>query len=133
VIAGPRWRAGALLFGVFLAGIAVGAIGSRLLGPRLWGRGRPTPGRAVEMLSHRLGLRPSQRDSVKAIFERRRPAFDSLWRDVSPRIDSLEHAVSREIEAQLDPDQRTKYSELRRRFDEHRPRGPPPMPPPPPD
>jgi hypothetical protein len=41
--------------------------------------------------------------------------------------------VSREIEAQLDPDQRTKYSELRRRFDEHRPRGPPRMPPPPPD
>ncbi|HZE75406.1 MAG TPA: hypothetical protein VE091_08875 [Gemmatimonadales bacterium] len=131
MIAGPRWRAAALLFGAFLAGIAVGVIGGRFLGGRFWERGRPTPGHAVEMLSHRLGLRPSQRDSVKAIFERRRPTFDSLWRDVSPRIDSLEHTVSREIEAQLDPDQRTKYTELRRRFDERRHRGPPPMPPPP--
>jgi hypothetical protein len=133
VIAGPRWRAAALLVGAFLAGIAVGVIGGRFLGGRFWERGRPTPGHAVEMLSHRLGLRPAQRDSVKAIFERRRPTFDSLWRDVSPRIDSLEHSVSREIEAQLDPDQRTKYTELRRRFDERRHRGPPPMPPPPPD
>jgi hypothetical protein len=131
VIAGPRWRAAALLFGAFLAGIAVGVIGGRFLGGRFWERGRPTPGHAVEMLSHRLGLRPSQRDSVKAIFERRRPTFDSLWRDVSPRIDSLEHTVSREIEAQLDPDQRIKYTELRRRFDERRHRGPPPMAPPP--
>jgi hypothetical protein len=45
----------------------------------------------------------------------------------------LEHAVSREIEAQLDPDQRTKFVELRKRFDERRRRGPPMEPPPPPD
>jgi hypothetical protein len=130
VIAGPRWRAAALLFGVFVAGIAVGAIGGRFFGPHFWPLGRPTPGRAVETLSRRLGLRPSQRDSVRAIFERRRPAFDSLWRQVSPRIDSLEHAVSKEIEAQLDPDQRTKYAELRQQFEQRRHRRPPPMPPP---
>jgi hypothetical protein len=85
------------------------------------------------VLSRRLGLRASQRDSVRAIFERRRPAFDSLWRDMSPRLDSLEHAVSKEIEAQLDPDQRTKYAELWRRFDERRHQRPPPMLPPPPE
>jgi hypothetical protein len=132
VISGPRWRAAALLIGAFLAGIAVGSIGSRWLGPRFWGReGRPTAAHAVDVLSRRLSLRPSQRDSVRAIFERRRPAFDSLWRDMGPRIETLEHAVSREIEAQLDPDQRTKYAELRRRFDERRRLGPPPPPPPP--
>jgi len=126
---GPRWRAGALLVGAFIAGIAVGAIGVHMLGPRFGWRGRPTPARAVEMLSHRLGLRPAQRDSIKAIFERRRPAFDSLWHQMSPRLDSLEHAVSKEIEQQLDPDQRTKYAELRKRFAERR-RDHPPMPPP---
>ena len=62
-------------------------------------------------------------------FDRRKPAFDTLWHDIGPRIDSLEHSVSREIEAQLDPDQRTKYAELRRRFDERRRRGPPTAPP----
>jgi len=134
VIGGPRWRAAALLLGAFVAGVAVGSIASRWLGPRFWGReGRPTPGHAVDVLSHRLKLRPSQRDSVRAIFERRRPVFDSVWREMSPRIDSLEHAVSREIEAQLDPDQRTKFAELRKRFDERRRRGPPMPPPPPPD
>jgi hypothetical protein len=68
---------------------------------------------------------------VRAIFERRKPAFDTLWKEIGPRIDSLEHSVSREIEAQLDPDQRTKYAELRRQFDERRRQGPPPAPPPP--
>ena len=116
MISGPRWRAAALLIGAFLAGIAVGSFGSRWLGPRFWGReGRPTAAHAVDVLGRRLSLRPSQRDSVRAIFERRRPAFDSLWREMGPRIDTLEHAVSREIEAQLDPDQRTKYADLRRR------------------
>ena len=128
---GPRWRAVALLVGVFIAGIAVGGFGGRWLGPRIWHRERATPGHAVDMLSHRLGLRPSQRDSVRAIFERRKPAFDTLWKEIGPRIDSLEHSVSREIEAQLDPDQRTKYAELRRQFDERRRQGPPPAPPPP--
>jgi hypothetical protein len=131
-MAGPRWRAVTLLVGAFVAGVAVGAIGGRWLGPRIWGREpRPTPGHAVDMLSRRLDLRPSQQDSVRAIFERRKPAFDTLWREVGPRIDSLEHSVSREIEAQLDPDQRNKYAELRRRFDERRRRGPPPGPAPP--
>jgi hypothetical protein len=133
VIAGPRWRALALLLGAFLAGIGVGMIGGHFFGSRFWPRGRPTPAHAVEALGRRLGLRPSQRDSVRAIFERRRPAFDSLWRQVSPRIDSLELSVSKEIEAQLDPDQRAKYAELRRRFAERRRQGPPPMPPPPPE
>lgn len=133
MIAGPRWRAGALLVAAFLAGIAVGLIGGRVLGPRFWPRGRPTPAHAVEALGRRLGLRPSQRDSVRAIFERRRPTFDSLWRQVSPRLDSLELTVSKEIEAQLDPDQRAKYTELRRRFAERRRQGPPPIPPAPPE
>jgi len=129
-MAGPRWRAAALLVGAFVAGVAVGGIGGRWIGPRIWEReGRPTPGHAVDVLSRRLDLRPSQKDSVRAIFERRKPAFDTLWHDIGPRIDSLEHSVSREIEAQLDPDQRTKYAELRRRFDERRRRGPPTAPP----
>jgi hypothetical protein len=132
VIGAPRWRAAALLLAAFVAGIGLGAIGSRWLGLHGWRReGRATPAHAVDMLSRRLGLRPAQEDSVRAIFERRKPAFDTLWRDVGPRIDSLEQSVSREIEAQLDPDQRTKYAELRRRFDERRGRGHPPGPPPP--
>jgi hypothetical protein len=131
MMAGPRWRAVALLVVMFVAGVAVGGFGVRRLGPRIWGReGRATPGHAVDVLSRRLDLRPSQKDSVRAIFERRKPAFDTLWRDIGPRIDSLEHSVSEEIEAQLDPDQRTKYAELRRRFDERRRRGSPPPPPP---
>ena len=134
MIGGPRWRGIALLLGSFVAGVAVGSIASRWLGPRFWGHeGRPTPAHAVDMLSRRLQLRPSQRDSVRAIFERRRPGLDSVWREMSPRIDSLEHAVSRDIEAQLDPDQRNKFVELRKRFDERRRRGPPMPPPPPPD
>lgn len=120
MITGPRWRAVALLLVAFAAGVGVGVFGGRALGPRFGPHGRLTPGRAVELLGHRLSLRPSQRDSVRAIFERRRPAFDSLWHEMSPRLDSLEYSVSRDIEAQLDPDQRSKFAELRREFDARR-------------
>jgi hypothetical protein len=120
-----RWRATLLLIVVFLAGVGVGVAGHRLFGPRRGGR--PTTDRAVEMLGHRLHLRNNQRDSVRAILERHRPELDSVWGTFRPRFDSLQHTIGKEIEAQLDPDQRDRFAELRREFEQRRrDRSPPP-------
>jgi heavy-metal resistance protein len=113
----PRWRATVLLIVVFLAGVGVGVVGWRLLGPPRRG-GRPSPDRAVEMLDRRLHLRAGQRDSVRAVLERHRPELDSVWAAFRPRFDSLQRVIGKEIEAQLDPDQRTKFAELRRQFEQ---------------
>lgn len=120
-----RWRATLLLIVVFLAGVGVGVAGLRLLGPRRGGR--PTTDRAVEMLGRRLKLRNAQRDSVRAVLERHRPELDSVWGAFRPRFDSLQHTIGKEIEAQLDPDQREKFTQLRQEFEQrHRDRRPPP-------
>ena len=120
-----RWRATLLLIVVFLAGVGVGVAGLRLLGPRRGGR--PTTDRAVEMLGRHLKLRNAQRDSVRAVLERHRPELDSVWGAFRPRFDSLQRVIGKEIEAQLDPDQREKFTKLRQEFEQrHRDRPPPP-------
>lgn len=121
-----RWRATLLLIVVFVAGVGVGVAGLRLLGPRRGGR--PTTDRAVEMLGHRLNLRNAQRDSVRAILDRHRPELDSAWASFRPRFDSLQHQIGKEIEAQLDPDQREKFTKLRQEFEQRRKDRPPPPP-----
>lgn len=120
------WRATLLLVVVFLAGVGVGAAGWRLVGPRRGGR--PSPERAVEMLDRHLHLRPVQRDSVRAVLERHRPEMDSVWRAFRPRFDSLQRVIGKEIDAQLDPDQRTKFAELRKQFEQRQRDRPPPPP-----
>jgi hypothetical protein len=122
-----QWRATLLLVVVFLAGVGVGVVGWRLLGPPRRG-GRPSPDRAVEMLDRRLHLRPGQRDSVRAALERHRSELDSVWAAFRPRFDSLQRVIGKEIEAQLDPDQRTKFAELRRQFEQRQHDRPPPPP-----
>jgi hypothetical protein len=121
-----RGRATLLLVVVFVAGVGVGVAGLRLLGPRRGGR--PTTDRAVEMLGHRLKLRNAQRDSVRAVLERHRPELDSVWGAFRPRFDSLQHVIGKEIEAQLDPDQRDKFAQLRQEFEQRRRDRPPPPP-----
>jgi len=121
----PRWRAPLLLVLVFLAGAGVGVVGLRLLGRRH--DGRPTTDRVVDMLGHRLKLRSGQRDSVRAVLDRHRPELDSVWAAFRPRFDSLQGVIGKEIEAQLDPDQRARFVELRQQFERRRrDRSPPP-------
>ena len=122
------WRATLLLVAVFLAGVGVGVVGPRLLGQRRGGR--PNPDRVVDMLDRRLHLRAVQRDSVRAVLERHRAEVDSVWAAFRPRFDSVQKAIAREIEAQLDPGQRDKFAELRKEFEQRRrDRGsPPPVP-----
>jgi hypothetical protein len=121
-----RWRATLLLVVVFLAGVGVGVVGHRLLGRRH--EGRPTMDRVVDMLGHRLQLRSGQRDSVRAVLERHRPELDSVWAAFRPRFDSLQGTIGKEIEAQLDPDQRARFAELWQQFERRR-RGRSPGPP----
>jgi hypothetical protein len=121
-----RWRTALLLVVVFLAGAGVGVVGLRLLAPRH--DGRPTADRVVAMLGRRLKLRSGQRDSVRAVLERHRPELDSAWAAFRPRFDSLQGVIGKEIEAQLDPDQRTRFAELRQQFERRRRDHPPPPP-----
>lgn len=118
----PRWSALALLIGVFAAGVATGA-GTVLVADRgSEGGHRHERGREgyVAYLAKTLELSPTQRDSVKAVLARHKPAMDSLWRETHPRYETLRQAIRSEIRTYLDPEQREKYAELLQRREARR-------------
>jgi Spy/CpxP family protein refolding chaperone len=105
------WAA-VLLAATFVAGAAAG------WAMQAWGddggrsRGRRGPEGMVAYLAGELDLTAAQRDSVRAVFARHRPAMRALWESVHPRMDSLRQAMRAEIAAQLAPAQQERYREL---------------------
>ena len=108
------WKAGVLLIAVFLAGALVGGMIARL-------RAGIIPGQnANGMLKHmteELDLTQVQQDSIKAVLDRYRPAMDSAWAEVRPRIETVRARIRSDIADQLTAQQRTKYEEMMKRHD----------------
>ena len=102
------WKAGVLLLAVFLAGALVGGVIARLR-PSM--TGRDTNG-MLRHLTEELDLTQVQQDSIKAVLDRYRPAMDSAWAEVRPRIETVRARIRSDIAAQLTPDQRAKYEEM---------------------
>jgi Spy/CpxP family protein refolding chaperone len=127
--------AGALILATFVAGAAVGVVGSSVTEDGDRGRrdrDRPRMSYA-ERLQNELGLTDAQRESVSAILDRRQDAMRQIWEETRPRFDSLRVQVRNEITALLDESQREKYQALiaradRPRGDSGRREGPPPPP-----
>lgn len=100
-----------LLVAVLLAGIAIGATGSRwMMGHRAL---PPRPNRAyADRLAQQLGLDSAQRDSVAGILRRYDPQMRAIFRTVEPQLDSLRERLRTEIRSQLTPAQQTTYQQL---------------------
>lgn len=102
------WKAWVLLIAVFLAGALVGGVVARLR--------PPMPGRdANGMLRHMtevLDLTQVQQDSIKAVLDRYRPAMDSAWAEVRPRIETVRARIRSDIAVLLTAEQRAKYEEM---------------------
>jgi Spy/CpxP family protein refolding chaperone len=122
---GSTWRAAALLLVAFvlggLAGAAVTASAERSRHPSREHQQRgERRGSYMEMLAHELDLTAVQRDSVRVILDRYRPAMDSLWRETRPRFETLQERIRSDIRSQLTPEQITAYNDMLRRFDADR-------------
>jgi Spy/CpxP family protein refolding chaperone len=106
---------------VFIAGAAA-AWGARAYSDRddRRPRGRRGPDAMVEYLGRELDLSAAQRDSVRAIFQRYKPATEALWAEVRPRFDSIKAQVRAEIDAQLSPEQRAQHQRLVEKAEHHR-------------
>jgi hypothetical protein len=107
-----RAWAAALLSAVFLAGVAIGWAAEEWRdGSRRHNRHRGTDA-MVSYLDRKLSLTPPQRESVRAVLQRYRPATSALWREVRPRLDSLRETMQAEIAAQFDPERQARYLQL---------------------
>jgi len=124
---------------VFLAGLAGGALGARLVLRRAapWQQLEHAGAPALDrFFPHRdLDLTPQQRQRLQEIFSRQRARFEELHRELRPRVDALMAEIDREVEAILTPEQLERYRQRPARW-RHGPRrhgpdahhGPPPPP-----
>lgn len=114
-----RLAALGLLLGAFAVGTLAGGVGVSVAEHRGVGPGKHRGGRDgyVERLTAELRLTTTQQDSIRAALERHEPAFDSLWREIRPRFDSLRHELRAVIRAQLTPEQQQRYAEMLERRD----------------
>ena len=128
-----RLLAVAAVFALFIAGIAVGAMGTHVFYDRhLAHQERPHPGmhrpHMTDRLLHRLRLTDEQQETIDDILERIHDEASDLRHDLQPRIHALMEHAHEEIEEILTPEQREKFKrfvERNRRRAEHFFLGPP--------
>ena len=120
--------AAVLLFAAFLLGVLFGA-GGHLLADRAGGsddrareRGR---GGYLDRLTRDLALTEAQRESVRVVLERHKPAMDSLRHEVAPRFETLQQTVRSDIRTRLSPEQQRKFDEMITRMDKRKHAGGP--------
>ena len=114
------WKAVSVLA---LAAAAGGVVGSGLtLGLARSGHERHGHGSSwyVELLDHELKLNDAQRDSVRAILDRRRGSMDSILAEIRPRIEAARAVIRNEISGQLTAEQQKRYVALTARLDAER-------------
>jgi len=111
------WKAATLLAAVFLAGGLLGGALARMLPMAAPSR---DPNGMLNHMTQELDLTGPQQDSIRAILDRYRPAMDSAWSEVRPRIETVRARVRSDIAAQLTPEQRAKYDAMMKRHDEAR-------------
>jgi hypothetical protein len=113
------WKAVALLA---LAAGAGGVVGSAVTA-RVVHRereGRHGYGWYVDLLDRELRLSGTQRDSVRAILQRREGSMDSILAEMRPRIDAARNVIRGEIAMQLTAEQQERYRRLTARLDAER-------------
>lgn len=124
--------AAVLLLAAFLLGALFGAGGHLLADRADRGGHRGPPGRGhsgyLDRLTRDLVLTPTQRESVRVVLERHRPAMDSLRREIAPRFETLQQTVRSDIRTQLTPEQQRKLDEMTTRIDKRKHAGGPDAP-----
>lgn len=114
------WKAVSLLA---LAAIAGGVVGSVItLGINKGNHESHGHGSTwyIELLDRELKLNPAQRDSVRAILDRRQGSMDSILAEMRPRIEAARGVIRNEISGQLTTEQQKLYVELTARLDAER-------------
>ena len=121
---GTRRKAAGLVILVFVLGIAIGALGTRYWGERVFGARSDHRDHAkiVEDLTREVGLTPDQRKQLETIIEETRAKFQALNDQQRPLFDQTREEARNRVRAILTPEQRPKYEEFVRRLDEERKR-----------
>lgn len=108
-----------VLLAAFVAGVALGFTGDRLLSRDNHGR-RDRPSR--DRVAKELNLTPAQRAQFDSIMTSRRTQMRELFKPIRPQMDSLQKiakvigdSTHEQLKRVLDPDQAKKLDDMRER------------------
>ncbi len=111
---------------VFMLGIALGALGTYMVGARVWGARpeiqshRDRHARMVEQLTHELNLTSAQQKQLEAILADMQSRYEEIHKQTAPQAEQVRQQGREQIRAILTPEQRPKFEEFLRRLDEER-------------
>ena len=116
-----RSSAAAGVIALFLAGVAVGALGTHLISRHGMRSGPAGFSHRMMMtdLYRRLDLDADQRRQVDAIFADSHRETAALWREVRPRVEAVIERTQNRIALLLNPRQRQEFERYRREHSEH--------------
>jgi uncharacterized membrane protein len=120
-------KAALLVMGVFLLGMAVGAVGFFVAEKTVLSSTRPSagkqwPSRTVEELTERCNLTPVQQEQLRTILEETRKRYDAIYEPIRPAIEQARQDGRTRIRNILTPEQLPKFEEYLRTIDERRKR-----------
>ena len=111
---------------VFVLGIALGALGTYLVGARVWGARpmgqdhRDRRVRMVEQLTQELALTSAQQKQLDAILADMQTRYEEIHKQIAPQAEQVRQQGREKIRAILAPEQKPKFEEFLRRLDEER-------------
>ncbi len=123
-------KAVVLVLLVLLLGIALGAVGMYLTGPRVWGaRAESQPqnasrrerrARLVEQLTQELNLTADQQKQLDTILTDMQAKYQALHEQIAPQSEQVRQQGREQIRGMLTAGQKPKYEDFLRRLDEER-------------
>ena len=112
-----RARAGLLLGGMFVLGLACGILGTAAYTMHRFHRGGFPHERmerfVVRRLTHRLDLDETQRKTIEEVVHKTRLRLEEVHAEVAPKIEAILDDAYREILPTLNPGQQTKLQAIR--------------------
>jgi Spy/CpxP family protein refolding chaperone len=109
---------------VFALGIGLGSVGTYVVTSRVLAahpqQGARNPANHMEMFTRDLNLNPDQQKQIQAILTETRARYAEIHNQADPEYEQARQAGREKIRQLLTPDQRPKFEELLRRFDEER-------------
>ena len=134
-----RWRMAFFGLVILLAGVAIGASLTFIVGRRTFGSGQPGPERAsirmIRDMRRHLRLSPQQAEEIEPILKKHMEALHQIRTAVRPQIIQQLELMNDEISSVLDEQQKSLWQQHLRRLQRDLQKGPGPRhrgPPPPP-
>ena len=107
---------------VFALGIALGAVGTYVVTTRVLAA-RPqlnTVPNRVALFTRDLDLNPDQQKEIQEILTQTRARYAEIHSQADPEYEKARHESREKIRQILTPEQRPKFEDMLRRFDEER-------------